>query len=114
MQYWITQQAKLKSKMTSLLEEKSHLEAQLREVNEKLEATQVQLAQTDSRIEECSPMLYEATVLSTTMARHKRIFLNLRLCLSQLDLGTFKFLINLSQLSLEMALFFQKRSHCAL
>ena len=35
MQFWITQQAKLKSKMTSLLEEKSHLEAQLREINTK-------------------------------------------------------------------------------
>ena len=60
--------------MTSLLEEKSHLEAQLREVNEKLEATQVQLAQTNSRIEECSPMLQEATISSTTLARHKRNF----------------------------------------
>ena len=72
MQFWITQQAKLKSKMTSLLGENSHLEAQLREVNEKLEATQVQLAQTNSKIEEHSPMLHEATVLSTTMTRHKR------------------------------------------
>ena len=60
--------------MTTLLEEKSHLEAQLREVNEKIEATQVQLAQTNSRIEEHSPMLHEATILSTTMIRHKRRF----------------------------------------
>ena len=72
MHFWITQQAKLKNKMSSLLEEKSHLEAQLREVNEKIEDTQVQLAQTNSRIEEHSPMLHEATVLSTTTARHKR------------------------------------------
>ena len=50
MQHWISQQAKLKTKMTFLLEEKNHLEVQLREVNEKLETTQVQLAQTNSRI----------------------------------------------------------------
>ena len=57
MQHWISQQAKLKTKITSLLEENNHVEVQLREVNEKLEATQVQLAQTNSTIEDCSPML---------------------------------------------------------
>ena len=44
----------------------------MRGVNEKIEATQVQLAQANSRIEEHFPILHEATVLSTTMTRHKR------------------------------------------
>ena len=72
MQFWTSQQAKLKDKLSSFLKEKSNLEAQLRELNEKIEATQVQLAQTNSRIEEHSPMLHEATILSTTTTRHKR------------------------------------------
>ena len=78
--------------MTSLLKEKSHLEAQLREVNEKLEATQVQLAQTNSRIEECSPMLQEATISSTTIARHKRRFLSI-VCNNNTVLTRFRDLI---------------------
>ena len=72
MQFWTSQQAKLKDKLSSYLKEKIHLEAQLRELNEKIEATQVQLAQTNFRIEEHSPMLHEATILSTTTTRHKR------------------------------------------
>ena len=73
-QYCISQRAKLRGKLSSLLEERTQLEAQLREVNEKLETTQVLLAQTDSKIEEYSPMLQEATISSTSLARHESNF----------------------------------------
>ena len=74
MHYWISQQTSLKNKRDALLEERRFYEDKLKEVNEKLEANETNLAKADSKIEEYSPLLQEATISSTTIARHKRAF----------------------------------------
>ena len=74
MHYWISQQATLECKRNALLEKRKFYVEKIREIDEKHEATQINLTKADSMIKEYFPMLQEATISSTTIGRHKKAF----------------------------------------
>jgi len=73
-QYWVTQKATYESKRDKLLKVKELLEEQLRKTNEKLAANQALLSMTEAKVNEYSSMLQSASIVSTTLARHRNFF----------------------------------------